>query len=123
MFDKSQLPDLDKRNQVLVLYEDWRKAADAREDAEYTENVDDAAFDAIDADAEAAEAAYKASGFTLETNHVFDPILCGACGAPVFEIDEYLSDPETGELFLRVALGLPAREVEQELPEMEEVRA
>lgn len=62
---------------------------------------------------DAASAAYEASpGPGLLTDYDDDPVLCAKTGLPIWATDEIVEDPETGETFLRAALGLPARAID-----------
>lgn len=64
---------------------------------------------------EAAWAAYDAfdspglilEGDDEEISHV---VRCQATGAPLWDSDEYVWDPQTGEHWLRAAIGLPPRQ-------------
>lgn len=44
-------------------------------------------------------------------NETFDgkAMICAVSGVPIWETDEIIEDPETGEVFLRAALALPPR--------------
>ena len=42
------------------------------------------------------------------------PVLCALTGVPIFEDDEVLRDNETGEVFLRSTVGVPARVIVEE---------
>lgn len=79
---------------------------------------------------EEAEAAFEAlaTGEPLtewdEDTDEHSIIRCKITGVPIFEDDEYVSDEETGEHWLRSALGLPPRpEVMEDKDADEEVAA
>ena len=44
-------------------------------------------------------------------------VRCAKTGVPIFDTDEILEDPETCEVYLRAAFGLPPREVDAEQEE------
>lgn len=67
---------------------------------------------------EGAERAYMdAPGDALAENDDGDAVICAKSGLPIFETDEVVEDPDTGEVFLRAALGLPPRKDQDELEE------
>lgn len=69
---------------------------------------------ALDAAAQTARSAYyDAAGDGLLEDGDGDAVLCAASGAPIYDTDEIVEDPETGETFLRAALGLPARPADE----------
>lgn len=65
---------------------------------------------------EAAEQAYMdAPGDgLLENGWKGEAVICAKSGLPIYDTDEIVEDNETGEYFLRAALGLPPRPVEEE---------
>lgn len=103
-FDRNDLPDIATRLKALELYEAYQKAMNEADDMAEC----DAARDAYE-DFESPE---------LMTDWHDNVIHCGVCDAPLWVDDEVLEDAHTGEMFLRVALGLPARaqDDEPELP-------
>lgn len=60
-------------------------------------------------DIAALDAAYGDEARMMDDD--WDPMTCAATGLPILEGDEIVTDEETGEVFLRAALGLPPREV------------
>ena len=75
------------------------------------QEVIDAACAAYDAYAEPIEAP------DMLTDYDDRPIRCAKTGVILFDTDEYVRDRETGEYWLRSALGLPPRppeEIEEE---------
>ena len=42
-----------------------------------------------------------------------NPVRCAKSGAPIYEDDEFVEDGETGEIWLRAALGLPSRSMRE----------
>lgn len=65
-----------------------------------------------------AEEAYENHPFAVETVWGDDgrvPMICAKSGSVILNGDEYITDDESGEAFLRSALGLPPRpDVEEE---------
>lgn len=95
-----------------------RKAAEEKYDAEVIainqKYLGDSSKPALDAAASAARSAYyDAEGAGLLEDGDGDAVLCAASGAPIYDTDEIVEDPETGETFLRAALGLPARPADE----------
>lgn len=72
----------------------------------------------LQAKADAAEKAWIASPLNIETAEDDDyneiVVRCAKTGVVILEDDETVRDEGTGEVFLRAALGLPPRPVEQE---------
>lgn len=73
---------------------------------------------------DASCAAYNAYSDSIDapemvTDYDDTPIRCAKTGVILFETDEYVRDSETGEYWLRSALGLPARpaDVDEDLEE------
>lgn len=79
--------------------------------------------DLFDAKLAAAEAPHREAldawleydyGAPVRTDDDFEPIICAASGLPVFEDDQVIEDADTGEFYLRAALGLPPLETPDE---------
>lgn len=118
--DEPSLPD-EARDRISKANEAyWQKHAELRK-------AHDAELSAIEAEfrpagpsvlravRDRAEEAYNnAPGDAILTDWKDEPIFCAKSGVVLFETDEYIEDTETGEHFLRAALGLPARPVEDE---------
>lgn len=47
-------------------------------------------------------------------------LVCSATGAPIWEHEGYVIDPETGEVWLRAAIGLPPRQEQTETEDVPE---
>ena len=121
--------DVDQRRHALALHKAYREAED-----DYLQSDEDvrslppeavARIEAIKAEYkqetplraayEQAEAAYEnADGDALLEDDEGAAKLCAATGLPIWETDEVVEDPETGEVFLRGAIGLPPRQVEDD---------
>lgn len=69
-----------------------------------------ARLDFLEASADAARDAYEATGLDLLDDDDGEPVLCAHTGVPLVVGDEVVVDEDTGEHFLRAALGLPPRE-------------
>jgi hypothetical protein len=116
-------PDnMEVREEAARLYEALVKAQDARDEA--SQDMPEDEFKVLDHAASAAEEAYEAHPLVLSTSCDGDEVLrCGACKAPLLDGDEIVEDPDTGEMFLRSACGLPPRAEEEDgkvLPDMAE---
>lgn len=116
--DEPGLPDeaqakIQKANQVY-----WEKQGELRKALDAEREAIEAQYrpsgpSALRRQMESARVAYEeAPGDSLLTNWQDEPILCAKSGLPILESDEYVEDEETGEHFLRAALGLPPRPVE-----------
>lgn len=119
----SKPDNMEERLEALRLYEEFRRLDNAR--AEATTIMPDEEYDVLDKAADAAQEAYDTHPTPplIESYDAESVKRCGVCEAPLFEDDELLVDPSTGELFLRSALGLPPRPKEEEgqmLPDMAE---
>lgn len=122
MFDKSQLPDIAEREAAYLLHKVYEEAGDAVFAAEEDTSIPDETLALLEAKAKEAEAAFEAAGVDLATDHIGNAILCAVSGAPILADDECLEDAETGEMVLRVAVGLGPRPVEVDesiLPSLE----
>lgn len=121
MFDKNSLPDITEREKAFEL----RRVYEALNDALYEQEHDDEeAFKLAKAKENEAEEAYDACGIDLLLDPHGNAVRCGMSDAPVLASDEFVSDPVTDEVFLRIAIGLPPRPSEPEeqmLPDMENV--
>ena len=59
----------------------------------------------------AAYAAFESPSLMLDSDEdVSYVVRCQATGAPLWDSDEYVFDPETREFWLRAAIGLPPRQ-------------
>lgn len=94
---------------------DLRKAHSAGADLELAVEEAEAQFEAL----QTGEPLSLWDDDTDETSI----IRCKVTGVPIFETDEYVSDDETGEHWLRSALGLPPRPEETEDEDEEEEAA
>jgi hypothetical protein len=126
MFDKSNLPDLEEREKALGLLKAFYEASRLRDDAD--PHITDEEFKGLDDAADTAEQAYERFGVELMRTYDEDlALFCGMCGVALREGDEILEDAETGEAFLRAAVGLPPRKKAEgnqlELPELEGAEA
>lgn len=92
------------------LRQDHRDAVDAvRRQYEPPELAD------LKAKAEAAAQAYEdAPGPALMTDWSDQPIICAASGLPIWEDEQIVRDDESDEVYIRAALGLPPRPIEDE---------
>ena len=64
------------------------------------------------------DAAWKAYGDFVAPELLYfdggpDYAVCKASGAPIWEHEGYVTDPETGEFWLRSEIGLPPRETSE----------
>lgn len=119
----SKPDNMEERLEALRLYEIFRAAEDARDDAPNSMPHDE--YKALDGAADAAHQAYEdhPTPALIERFEDSQIVRCGITGVPLFETDEILEDCHTGEMFLRSALGLPPRPAEeegQEMPDMAE---
>ena len=85
------ITDMELRQQAAAL---WRAYLLAPVGPEENEAFD--AYDALDCPA-------------LEIGDDDDAIICKASGAPIWEDEGYVTDPYTGESWLRSVIGLPPR--------------
>jgi hypothetical protein len=109
------IPDLNKRNEALKLWEACLAADTEKLDAEENDDIDDAAFEALGKKAETAAKAYDDHPTpALMESYDGDSVLrCALSGAPLYDTDELLEDTHTDQYFLRSALGLPPRPKEE----------
>lgn len=49
----------------------------------------------------------------IMTDDDYEPVICAASGLAIFEDDEVLRDDDSGEVYLRAALGLPLKAKQQ----------
>ncbi len=117
----SKQPDnMDMREKAVRLWELSVRLDDEIFHAPAT--MSEEAFTALEEAMMDAREAFEACPLRVMTDFNETRVLrCGACDAPLVEGDELLEDAYTGELFLRSALGLPARPKEPEgqlLPDM-----
>lgn len=77
---------------------------------------------AIEAQLEAAWAAYDGAAGPAVMIEDDQPVRCIITGVPLWEDDEVFEDPETGEKALRAAIGLPPRPALAEETEEDEER-
>ena len=128
--------DLEDRKNAYALHVAWRAAAratpgrwepNAERDAEM-EQLDEeyerrkneiyakyAPSQTAELAVQQAEQAYRdAPGDALMEDYQNNAVLCAATGIPIWESDEIVEDNETGQVFLRAALGLPPRPADDE---------
>ena len=101
--------DADIRRKNFNLLEDYMAALEASEND--PENVE------LEKAAEAAHLAYMNSeGPDFEFDEETDePLICSATGLPVWEGEDHLYRPYTGQVFLSSVFGLEPLDVEEEL--------
>ena len=114
--DASKIPagitDLPLREQAADLWDAYLAAEDALENA-----PEDADLTSMDAARDAASDAYDAlvsPSLAISYYKYAEKYRCVVCGIPVWDTDEFLEDPETGDLVLRAAIGLAPRPVDED---------
>ena len=103
---------LEKRQALIDEYEERRKAtADWHEESmRALEKAGSSRVRDLVAASRAADKAYNdAEGPALMEDWEGNPMLCAKSKIPLWEDDETARDDETGEVWLRSALGLPPR--------------
>ncbi len=112
----SKPEDLHLREEAVRLWERSVRLDDELFNAPAT--MSDEAFNALEKAMADAREAYEANPIALSLDYDETSVKrCGASNVPITEDDEILVDNVTGEMFLRLALGLPPRktvEAEQE---------
>jgi hypothetical protein len=132
----TETPDLLEREEAARLLTAYRDAIDAQRNDEYPPDVQ-ARLDVIQAEYEKARIAVLA-GYRRELHAGIEaaiaktmnaymshpmamleddegrPVRCAKSNIPILVDDEVVEDSETGETYLRSALGLPLRAIEED---------
>lgn len=114
MFDKNQLPDITEREKAFKLHTTYEELSDITFDLEEADCDPEALRLALTKEEE-AKAAYEDGGVEVLLDGKGNAVRCAVSGAPILDVDEI-------EIVLRVAIGLPPRQSEEQLlPDMEDV--